>query len=450
MTIWAERALLRTGAGVDFIDGVRIETDADGRVADIRTGVAPEVVDTPEIVVAPGASDTPDAPGIRLGLVVPGFGNAHSHAFHRTLRGQTHDGTGDFWVWREAMYRAAGRLNPDSYRLVATAVFGEMVRCGYTAVGEFHYLHHQPDGTPYRPRHSMELALVDAAEAVGIRLVLLDTCYLAGGIGRGLQPGQRRFSDLSAGAWLDRWHALREAIAGRRRVTLGAAIHSVRAVPREALAEIARELPGDVPLHIHLSEQPQENADCVAAYGCTPTALLERLGLLGERLTAVHATHLSDDDVRMLGEAHAGIVICPSTEADLGDGIGPARRLAEAGARLSIGSDQNAVIDPLLELRGLEYGERLATGTRGRFSPSQLWEIGTAGGYRALGLGGRATGLAVGDLCDLVELDPGSLRTAGATPAQLPMVATASDVMNVLIGGQIVRSGTEPETQEAP
>ncbi|TAM71180.1 MAG: formimidoylglutamate deiminase [Microbacteriaceae bacterium] len=377
---------------------------------------------------------------LTLGLVAPGFGNAHSHAFHRMLRGRTHDGGGDFWQWRKSMYAAADILDPGRYREVATGVFSEMVACGYTAVGEFHYVHHRPDGTPYDPAHGMELALADAAEAAGIRLVLLDTCYLAGGIGRAPEPSQRRFSDGSASAWLTRWTHLREALAGRPLVTLGAAIHSVRAVPREAMAEIARELPSDVPLHIHLSEQPRENLDCLAAYGRTPTALLAELGLLTPRLNAVHATHLTDEDIRMLGEASVGVVMCPTTEADLGDGIGPARRLADAGAHLAIGSDQNAFIDPLLELRGLEYGERLASGQRGRFSPAQLWHLGGAGGYRALGLGagadGAGAGIAVGEYCDLVELDPSSLRTSGAEPAQLPMVATASDVTRVIVGGR--------------
>jgi formiminoglutamate deiminase len=461
--IRAARALL----GERFVDNVLIETDAAGRITRVATGIDARATPAGRVASAtPGgrvasaserietrtetpAAQTPAADAndeLTLGLVVPGFGNAHSHAFHRGLRGRTHADGGDFWRWRESMYAAAGMLDPDGYRELATRVFTEMVTCGYTAVGEFHYVHHRPDGTPYDPAHGMELALADAAEAAGIRLVLLDTCYLTGGIGRAPEPSQRRFSDGTASAWLDRWARLRDALAGRPLVTLGAAIHSVRAVPREAMAEIARELPADVPLHIHLSEQPQENADCLAAYGLTPTAVLAELGLLTPRLSAVHATHLTDDDIRMLGDAQAGIVMCPTTEADLGDGIGRARRLADAGAHLSIGSDQNAVIDPLLELRGLEYGERLASGSRGRFSPAQLWQLGGAGGYRALGLRsgvdsgskpGSDSGIAVGAYCDLVELDPNSLRTRGAVPEQLPMVATASDVTQVVVGGRV-------------
>ena len=366
---------------------------------------------------------------------MPGFANAHSHLFHRALRGRTHDEGGDFWRWREEMYAVAGMLDPERYRALAIAVFSEMLAAGYTAVGEFHYVHHRPDGSPYAD-HAMELALADAAEETGIRLTLLDTCYLTGGIGQPLNPEQLRFGDGTADAWLERWYSLREALAGR--VTLGAAIHSVRAVPEEAIATIVAGLPPETPLHVHLSEQPLENADSVRAYGVTPTALLNRLGALSERLTAVHATHLDDADVRLLGDARVSIALCPTTEADLGDGIGPARALASAGARPCIGSDQNAVIDPLLELRGLEAGERLASGRRGVFTPAELWTAGSTNGYRSLGLG-RA-GFAIGDWCDLVELDAASARTVGSRDGQLVLTATAADVLTTVVGGRVVRN----------
>lgn len=432
--VWAKRARLAGG----FADNVQIEIGPAGRIRSVTTGVS--------------ESDLP-SDALCLGLVVPGFGNAHSHVFHRALRGRTHDDGGDFWLWRESMYQQAAGLTPDSYRALATDTFREMVTCGYTAVGEFHYVHHRPDGTPYASAHAMESALADAAEAAGIRLVLLDTCYLSGGFGRDLESGQRRFSDGSVAAWLGRWWSLREFLAGRPTVTLGAAIHSVRAVPRQAMSRIASELPAEVPLHIHLSEQPQENAGCVAEYGMTPTALLGELGLLTRRLSVVHATHLMDADIQMLGEAGVGVVLCPSTEADLGDGIGPARQLSSAGTHIAIGSDQNAVIDPLLELRSLEYGERLASGTRGRFTPAQLWDAGTHGGYRALGLSGEGQepGIAAGRWCDLVELDDASIRTSGSLPEQLVMAATASDVRTVLVGGVEVykRENSNPLVESA-
>lgn len=426
---WCERALL-DGA---VTDRVRIGYDRQGRITD----------------VTPGTEPGPDDP--RLGLVVPGFGNAHSHLFHRGLRGRTHAGGGDFWRWREAMYRLAGALDPDSYRLLARATYAEMIACGYTAVGEFHYLHHRPDGTPY-PDHAMERAIVDAAAETGIRLTLLDTCYLTGGFGAELSPQQRRFGDSSAAAWLDRWHRLRSAIGQQSGFRLGAALHSVRAVPEEAVGYVAEGLPGDAVMHIHLSEQPQENTDCRDHYGCSPAELLHRAGALGPRTTVVHATQLTNTDIALLGEQQVTAVTCPTTEADLGDGIGPARRLANAGGRIAIGSDQQAVIDPLLELRGLESGERLATGTRGVFSPAQLWRTGTDTGYRSLGLGDHD--LRPGGWCDLVELDPGSIRTSGALPDQLPLVATAADVSKTITGGRLVHDrdvdhGRVPELMSA-
>jgi len=411
-TVWAETAYL-SGAPVA---GVRFGVDAAGRITHVETGVSAHDDD------------------LRLGTVLPGIGNAHSHAFHRLLRGTTHGHGGDFWRWRESMYDAAASLDPQRYLAVARAVFAEMLVSGYTAVGEFHYLHHTADGTPYDPAHAMELALATAASDVGIRLVLLDTVYLAGGFDLPLSEQQRAFDDRTPERYLERWHALRAVLPAEH--TLGAAIHSVRAVPADAIRAVLAGLPQDIPLHVHVSEQPQENADTLAATGLTPTALLHSLGALTPRLSLVHATHLSDDDIALIGAAGASVVLCPTTEADLGDGIGPARALADAGARLAIGSDQNAVIDPLLELRGLEAGERLSSGQRGRFSPSELVRLAASGGYTSLGLGGND--LAVGDLCDLVEVSTSSVRTTGTASGQLALTATATDVGRVLVGGRVV------------
>ena len=399
---------------------VRIETDASGRISSIRSGVEPVAGD------------------LRLATVFPGFTNAHSHAFHRLLRGTTHSEGGDFWQWRDSMYRAAAQLDPALLFLVARAVFAEMLVSGYTAVGEFHYLHHRQDGSPYVPAHAMELAIAEAAREVGIRLVLLDTCYLDGAIGQPLAPEQQRFGDGSAAGWLERWRALREAIESDR-VTLGAAIHSVRAVSPTAMAQIRDALDAETPLHIHVSEQPQENTECVAAYGTTPVGVLAGLGMLQPRLSIVHATHLTPADRALISTSGCSVVMCPTTEADLGDGIGPAFELATGGTPIAIGSDQNAVIDPLLELRGLEAGERLASGRRGRFSPSALLVAGSVSGYSSLGIGRSV--LAVGDPGDLVELDAASLRTAGSAAEQLLLTATACDVRRVIIGGEVVADG---------
>jgi formiminoglutamate deiminase len=396
---------------------VRIESDASGRISNIRTGIAAVAGD------------------LRLGTVFPGFATAHSHAFHRLLRGTTHADGGDFWHWRDSMYRVAGLLDPALMFLVARAVFAEMLVCGYTAVGEFHYLHHRSDGSPHVPAHAMELAIAAAARQVGIRLVLLDTCYLDGAIGQPLSLAQRRFGDESATAWLERWRTLGDVIESDR-VTLGAAIHSVRAVSPTAMAEIRDGLDAETPLHIHVSEQPQENTDCFAAYGDTPVGVLAGLGMLQPRLSIVHATHLSPADRVMVSASGCAVVICPTTEADLGDGIGPAFELSAGGTPIAIGSDQNAVIDPLLELRGLEAGERLSSGRRGRFSPGALLVAGSTAGYASLGIGRHL--LTPGDPCDLVEIDPSSPRTIGSTVNQLVLSATASDVRRVIVGGELL------------
>ncbi len=381
---------------------------------------------------------------------VPGPVNAHSHAFHRILRGRTHEaeagGAGDFWTWREQMYAAAEHLDPAGYQQLATAVFAEMVVTGFTAVGEFHYLHHGTGGAPY-PDHDMERALARAARAAGIRLVLLDTCYLSGGLDAEgnpveLNPTQLRFADSDAAGWVGRHTALRAALAdeepatdaeGAGLVTLGAAIHSVRAVPAPALKVIAAALEPGEPLHVHLSEQPAENEACLAAHGVSPTALLAGHGLLGPRLSAVHATHLTAADITALGEAGCSIVMCPTTEADLADGIGPARELADAGANIALGTDQHAVIDPYLEMRALEYGERLQTGIRGRFAPAELAAASRTGGLRSLSLPEND---------DHILVDAVSLRTAGSRVAQLPLTATAADVHAVVINGvEVAREG---------
>lgn len=381
---------------------------------------------------------------------IPGPINAHSHAFHRILRGRTHEGAaggaGDFWTWREQMYAAARDLGPAGYEQLATAVFAEMAVTGWTAVGEFHYLHHGSGGTPY-PDHDMDRALARAARTAGIRLVLLDTCYLSGGLDTAGRPvelneTQLRFSDGDVAGWATRHTALRAALTaeepatvqeGAGLVTLGAAIHSVRAVPPAALEVIAGALEPGEPLHVHLSEQPAENQACIAAHGLTPTALLAEHGLLGQQLSAVHATHLTDADIAALGAAGCSIVMCPTTEADLADGIGPARELADAGAIIALGTDQHAVVDPYLEMRALEHGERLRTGIRGRFSPAELAAASRAGGLRSL---------ALAENDDHVLVDTASLRTAGSREAQLPLTATAADVHAVVINGiEVARDG---------
>lgn len=375
------------------------------------------------------------------GLTVPGFANAHSHAFHRALRGRTHHGRGSFWTWRERMYSVADRLDPDSYYRLARGVYAEMVLAGYTSVGEFHYLHHAPGGVAYNDPNAMSAALAAAAQDAGIRLTLLDTCYLSGGFGQPPDEHQRRFSDGDAAAWAERSAAFKSE---SELVRTGVAAHSVRAVPPRALAVVAQQADGR-PVHVHLSEQPAENLDCLAAHGLTPTALLADNGLLGPDTVAVHATHMSTADIQMLADARSRACFCPTTERDLGDGIGPARELLDAGVRLCLGTDSHAVVDGFEEWRALELNERLASHTRGRFDIAELF--GAATDHESIGWPevGR---IEAGAAADLVTVDLDSIRTAGTEPAAALFAASATDIREVLIAGrQVVSEGRHVSVQ---
>jgi len=347
--------------------------------------------------------------------VHPAFANCHSHAFHRALRGRAVGGA-DFWGWRDGMYAVAEALDPDLYFRLARATYAEMALAGIGAVGEFHYLHHGPGGTPYADPHAMAEALIAAARDVGVRICLLDTCYLRAGFsGEELAPAQRRFTHPEAGIWADGVRELASRHAGEPDVVVGTAIHSVRAVDEASLPVVAAALP-DAPLHVHVSEQPAENAACLAATGRTPVRLLADAGVWGQRTTAVHATHLSDADIATLGAAGTFACFCPTTEAELADGIGPSVALREAGVRLTLGSDSNTVIDPFAEARGLAMHERLASGSREGWTAAQLWPAATTDGAASLGFG---------DLGGF-QLAP-SVRTAGGSE---PLwAATAADVV---------------------
>jgi len=394
--------------------------------------------------VTPGAAAPAGA--VRLGgLTLPGFANAHSHAFHRALRGRTHAGPGSFWTWREQMYSVAGRLDPDRYLALARAVYAEMALAGITCVGEFHYVHHRPRGARYADPNAMGAALGAAAAEAGVRLTLLDACYLHGGVG-GVPLGgaQLRFTDGSADAWVARV-ADRDRLASPT-VRLGAAIHSVRAVDPPAIRTVARYArSAGLPLHAHVSEQPAENAASLEHYGRTPTAVLAEQGALAAVFTAVHATHVTDADVALLGASGCAVCLCPTTERDLADGIGPAGELAAAGVTLALGSDSHAVVDMFDEARSVELHERLRSRVRGHFTARALLAAATASGHRALGWP-DAGAIEAGALADLVAVDLGSVRTAGAPAAAALAVAvfgaTSADVRDVVCGGRhVVRDG---------
>jgi len=379
-----------------------------------------------------------DAAGaLRLpGVVLPGFANCHSHAFHRALRGRTHDSGGTFWTWRERMYALAGRLDPSTYLKLARAVYAEMALAGVTSVGEFHYLHHAADGRPYADPNAMGESLRAAASDAGVRLTLLDACYLSGGLAvTGHVPVdgvRRRFCDGDVGSWAERVARLDQSPGMR----VGVAIHSVRAVPREAVGHVVAVASGR-PLHVHLSEQLAENEACEAFYGQTPTELLASQGALSESTTAVHGTHLTVRDIGLLGAAGTSVCFCPTTERDLGDGIGPASALAAAGVRLSLGSDQHAVVDLLEDARALEMDERLAMQRRGNFQPNAL--LGALTAHDTIGWP-EAGRLVAGARADLVAVRLDTVRTAGIDASQAVLVATAADVDTVVVDGRTIVS----------
>ncbi|MFD8816744.1 formimidoylglutamate deiminase [Streptomyces sp. NPDC059627] len=429
-TYWLEYAWLDTHVE----PGVAVEV-AGGRITAVRT----EVPAPP-----PGAE-------VLRGLTLPGLANAHSHAFHRALRGTVQVGSGTFWTWRELMYSFADGLTPDTYHALARAVYAEMALAGVSCVGEFHYVHHAPGGTPYADPNAMGEALIAAAADAGIRITLLDTAYLSSGFGEPPNAHQRRFSDGSAEAWAERCSVLK----ARDHARIGAAIHSVRAVPAGQLATVAGWAERRrAPLHVHLSEQTAENDACQAAHGCTPTRLLADHGVLGPRTTGVHNTHLTDEDIALLGGSGTGTCMCPTTERDLADGIGPAVALQRAGSPLSLGSDSHAVIDLLEEARAMELNERLRTRARGHWTAAALLRAASADGHAALGWDDAGT-IETGMLADLTTIALDSVRTAGPVPRlgaeTAVFAATAADVRHTVVAGRhVVRDGAHTLVPDVP
>jgi formiminoglutamate deiminase len=394
--LWCELAWL----GGDRVEsGVLIEISGSGIVA-VRAGV-----------------DAPDGAQRLAGLTLPGLANAHSHCFQRALRGRTQAPSGGtFWTWRSEMYALAERLDEARYEALARATFAEMALAGFTLVGEFDYIHHSE-------------ATVRAARAAGVRLTLIDACYLEGGL--------ERFRDGSVEAWCERMTSLVDrGTFDDGAVRPAAAIHSLRAVDPGSAATVAafaglREWP----LHAHVSEQLRENREIGDRYGVTPTALLARVGALSPRFTAVHATHMTTADHQAMTEADAFCCMCPTTERDLADGIG------RVPGRLTLGSDSQSVIDPFEEARAVELDLRLATRTRGRFGAAALAAALSADGYASLGWpeGGQ---IGPGAPADLTTVGLGSVRLAGTTPAHaldgVIFAGSAADVSHVMVGGEFV------------
>ena len=338
---------------------------------------------------------------------LPAFASAHSHAFQRVMRGRAQrarprgtgrgsDGTrDDFWSWRAAMYELARSLDPVSIARVSEVAFRELAAAGVRTVGEFHYVHHQPDGAPYAERTILADAVIAAARRAGLRIALLRVAYARAGAGLPPEPSQRRFCDGDPDDVLRDVETLRARYRGDDDVRIGVAPHSVRAVPPAWIARLADGARAmGVPFHMHVAEQPAEIEACLAETGKRPVELLADLGVLDDRFVAVHATHLAAHEAKLLGAARSFACICPTTERDLGDGLPDLAALRQAGARICVGVDSHIVCDPLEEIRALETGERLRTGTRntiseavseGRSPAVQLWHEGSLASARACG-----------------------------------------------------------------
>ena len=370
-----------------FRAGIEIEVNGD-TIAAVRPTEAP--VNEPDVAI------------------MPGMVNAHSHAFQRGLRGQGEvfaSVEDDFWSWREAMYELVDRLTPAMTYALSLQAFREMKAAGVTSVGEFHYVHHSDAGLDF----ALDEAVLAAADEAGIRLVMLHACYLAGGFGKPLAGAQRRFDGGSQATW---WGAVDRAMAACRspRQSIGVVIHSLRAVPIDDAAEICREARRrGLVIHLHLEEQPAEIEACRAVHGCRPMELvLDRLEP-GPDMTAVHCTHTHPDDMRRYAETGAHVCLCPLTEANLGDGIADVTGMRASGASLCLGTDSNARISMLEEMRWCEYGQRLRDGRRGACTDDDgridrsLMEMATHGGAKSLGL--AAGVLEAGALADVARID---------------------------------------------
>ena len=424
-----------------------LEVDEGGRVLGARNGRAAQGVER--------------LPGRAL---LPGLVNAHSHAFQRLIRGRTEfaalrPGRDDFWSWRDMMYRAASALDPEDVFVASRQAFLEMALAGITCVGEFHYLHHDPQGRPYADRNELSLQVIRAAREIGIRIALLRAGYARSGFGTPAHLGQRRFMDASAGDVLRGAEALRAAVRSDETVSVGIAPHSVRAVPRPWLEEIADGWKGVV--HMHAAEQPAEVESCLEEHGLRPIELASEIGLLGARFTAVHAIHISDVEIGALGRAAANVCACPSTERNLGDGVMPGDALAAAGAHLALGSDSQAAIDLLEEARQLELHLRLVRLRRAVMDPGEgdpgglarvLLRAATEGGARSLGI--ATGGLRPGAPADFftVDLQHPSLVGAGGDSLLAAIVfgIGASAVRDVFVGGRkLVDEGRHPLEEES-
>lgn len=405
--LWAPRAWLPDG----WHDRVLLTIGADGHWSDVVSNVAPPADAT-----------------VLAGAALPGLINAHSHAFQRAFAGlaeRSENTTDNFWSWRDRMYRVALRITPEQLEAIAAQLYFELLRGGYTQVCEFHYLQHDPDGTPYADPLRLSWALADAAQSAGLGLTMLPVLYERAGFDQSsLHLDQRRFASTSASVW-----AAREALhhSGRALLNAGVAIHSLRAASPASITALRDFASGmdDGPIHIHVSEQMQEVDDCIATLGARPVEWLAREGLLDARWQLVHATHTAASEIESVARSGAGVVICPSTEANLGDGLCDLRAWLSSTVPMSIGSDSHITRDWREELRLLEYGQRLIKQQRNISASPQtgmpstaerLWMRVQSGGAVA---GFKHWGLTRGARADLLVIDKHDASLIGVPDAHL-------------------------------
>ncbi len=355
------------------------------------------------------------------GIVIPGMPNAHSHSFQRLIAGRTGpqgNQSDSFWSWRNAMYRYANRISPDQFADVAKWVFTEMLKAGYTSCAEFHYLHHQPGGKPYENPAELSNRLIEAATVTGLALTLLPVLYCSAGFGKDrVNDEQRRFAN-SPEAYLQLMTICQKSISKNPLLRLGMAPHSLRAVPARDLHEVLQSWPDNqCPIHIHIAEQPAEVEECIEHLGARPVEWLFDQFSIDDRWNLVHATHLTDTELVTAAASQATAVLCPSTEADLGDGVFRTTDWLQAGGRFSVGSDSNVRISVTEELRLLEYNERLGRGQRnvltGSYSSCGMFLYQHAALSGASSLGQPVGKLEPGFRADMLELNAGHELLAG-------------------------------------
>ena len=382
--------------------------------------------------------------------LLPGFVNAHSHSFQRLIRGRAESrivSGKDFWSWRNTMYHAAALLDADNVFDVARMAFLEMALAGTTTIGEFHYLHLAPNGSPYEDPNLLAKQIISAARSVGIRIVLLRTAYIRSGYELPRDGGQARFFE-SADDFLANMERLTSEDSDDPQVRFGVAPHSVRAVPLDAIIRIANWARSkSLPIHMHISEQVAENTASVREYGCTPITLLHREKLLGPDFTAVHATHVSESEIATMAQTGANICACPTTERNLGDGVFAADAAMSAGIPVALGSDSQAQIDPLEDARELDYHLRLVQQKRaildqiaGESLADRLFRCATRNGARALAIpAGDLKNELMADFFT-VDLDDVSISGSGDESLLSTIVFSLQRcaIRDVAVGGKLI------------